>query len=74
VPHFIRVPLAVFVASMFFGTCLWQAASSLRERWREADSKGAFFNYYLRLTGIGFAIVIAFGMLIVLVGWLIQRS
>ena len=63
-PMFVRVPIGILVTLGVF----YCAASALRERWHLSKSTGQFFGYYFRLAAMAIAIVIAWVLLVVVIG------
>lgn len=63
-PMFVQVPIAILVAL----GCLFFAASALRNRWRWSKSTGQFVGYYLRLAAVAIATIVAFLLLVFVIG------
>ena len=63
-PMFVQVPIAILVTlgGLFF------AASALRNRWRLSKSTGQFLGYYLALVAVAVAIIVAFILLVFVIG------
>lgn len=63
-PMFVRLPIGILLT---LGG-LYSAASALRERWRISKTTGRLFGYYLRLVAIAIAIILAWVLLVVVIG------
>lgn len=63
-PLFVQVPVVILVT---LGG-LFLAASALRNRWRLSKSTGQFLGYYLALVAAAVAIIVAFLLLVFVIG------
>ena len=63
-PMFVRVPIGILVTL----AGLFCAASALRDRWRLSKTTGRFFGYYLRLAAVAIAIILAWVLLVFVIG------
>jgi hypothetical protein len=63
-PMFVQVPIAILVT---LGGLVF-AASALHNRWRLSKSTGQFLGYYLRLAAVALAIIVAFLLLVFVIG------
>ena len=64
VPLFVQVPVVILV---ILGG-LFTAAFALRNRWRLSKSTGQFLGYYLALVAVAVAIIVAFLLLVFVIG------
>ena len=63
-PLFVQVPVVILVTLVI----LFGAASALRNRWRLSKSTGQFLGYYLALVAVAVAIIVAFLLLVFVIG------
>ncbi len=63
-PMFVRMPTGILITLGGF----YSAGSALRERWRLSKATGQFFGYYLRLAAVAIAIIIAWVLVVFVVG------
>jgi hypothetical protein len=68
-PLFVRLPIGLLITLGGF----YCAASALRERWRLSKTAGHFSSYYLRLAAVAIAIIIAWVLVVFVIGKLFFR-